>query len=456
MGADIHTVPPPGGETSRVVPSGVAYAGHVNLPDAEVGRLRAMLDAIGRGAREIGIGRHSYQRWRPFLASLGAATAVSRVTLFEVHKDPGGRPVESCRCDWAEPGLALLSRDRRYHDMPITDETGDGLDDWSRRRQRGELVGALLSETSGYTHSVFEEHGTLSFISVPIHVDGVWWGFLGFDDCRTARRWSELEVELLRTSAALIAGGIARARAQERLRESEERYALAVQGANAGLWDWDVTSGQTYYSPRLCRIVARSQAVMGERIDALSDILVPGEDPDLESFLERCFVERRRKFELECQVKPVVAEAAQQWVVVRGSIVWRVGTPRRVVGGLRDITERKRMQLELSERTSELERGRRLLRAVIDAVPAVINVKDLESRYILMNRFHGALYGVDPQAAVGRTSAEFTGAAYGGKSQELDRAVIAKRPGATLHRARVRRRGWTAAHLVHGENAADR
>jgi len=437
MGAETQGGPPgagtppvgdwPAGRGVSAGPPSLAHAGHSSLPAAEVGRLRAMLDAIGRGAREVGTGSDSNEKWRPFLTSLGHATGVSRVTLFEAHRDTDGNPVESCRCDWAEPGLAVLSHDPRYQNMPIADDAGGGLDDWSRRRQRGEVVGALRSETSGYTRRVFEEHGTLSFISVPVHIDGVWWGFLGFDDCHTERRWSELEIELLRTSAALVAGGIARARAQSRLRESEERYALAAQGSNFGLWDWDLASGRAYYSSRLCRIVGRSEAAMGAGIESLSAILVPAVGADFKGFLERCVAERRRKFEVECEVTPAApasSDTAAQWVVVRGSIVWRVDTPVRVVGGLRDISVRKRIELELIDRTRQLERSRRLLQAVIDAVPAIVNVKDIQSRYLLMNRFQGTLYGVDPNAAVGRTSADFTGQAYGGRSRDLDRVVI--------------------------------
>jgi PAS domain S-box-containing protein len=89
---------------------------------------------------------------------------------------------------------------------------------------------------------------------------------------------------------------------------------------------------------------------------------------------------------------------------------------------LYEEAERRRRELEVSEeRYREMQQT---LRAVIDAMPVMINAKDRECRYLFMNRFQAALYGVTEDEAVGKTAGELLDPGYGRHTEALDRRVL--------------------------------
>jgi PleD family two-component response regulator len=63
-----------------------------------------------------------------------------------------------------------------------------------------------------------------------------------------------------------------RHRAEQALRESEERYALAARAANDGLWDWDMISNTIYFSPRWKTMLGWEEDAIGNTPDALTDL----------------------------------------------------------------------------------------------------------------------------------------------------------------------------------------
>jgi len=68
--------------------------------------------------------------------------------------------------------------------------------------------------------------------------------------------------------------------------------------------------------------------------------------------------------------------------------------------------------------------AREALRAVIDAMPAMVNAKDQDSRYVMMNVYQAKMYGTTPTEALGKTAAELLGASYGNFTRDLDIQVI--------------------------------
>jgi PAS domain S-box-containing protein len=90
----------------------------------------------------------------------------------------------------------------------------------------------------------------------------------------------------------------------------------------------------------------------------------------------------------------------------------------RYEGTVRDITDQKRAEDAIAE-------GRRRLQQVIDTVPAMINVKDKQLRYVLMNRYMASIFGVEPADAIGHTTTELMSRYGEQKSDENDRRVLA-------------------------------
>jgi PAS domain S-box-containing protein len=89
----------------------------------------------------------------------------------------------------------------------------------------------------------------------------------------------------------------------------------------------------------------------------------------------------------------------------------------RYEGTVRDITDQRRAEEAIAE-------GRRLLQLVIDTVPAVINVKDKQLHYLLMNRYMAGIFGIEPKEAIGRTTSDLMSRYGARKTDENDRRVL--------------------------------
>lgn len=368
-----------------------SHASH-DVALAELGRRTAMLDAVSYAATQIVGGSDWRDGIQELLDRLGRATQVSRVTLFEIHEGPDRRPAESCRYDWADTGFARLSDDPRYRDIALDEPEGQ-LRDWAAARRRGEIVQANLHQVTGETRRTFIEHGTQAFISVPIMLRTGVWGFLGLDDCRRERSWSEVEIEVLKTAAALIAGAIERADADEALRRSRERYALAARGANDGLWDWDLAERRSYLSPRLYEILGMPEGSIDGPNGIIAACCLPADAIRWEQYLHTCMSEGRRKFEFEARLAN--DRVRQRWVVIRGLILYEGGRATRLVGSLREITDRKQIETDL--RASEAR-----VRAILDtAFDAIVSI-DIEGRIVEFNDAATRIFGHARADAVGK------------------------------------------------------
>jgi PAS domain S-box-containing protein len=129
-------------------------------------------------------------------------------------------------------------------------------------------------------------------------------------------------------------------RMERQLRESEERYSLATQGANDGLWDWNIQSKEIYFSPRWKSMLGFSDKQIGQSPMDWFSRIHPGDREVVEKSIARHLTGDVSHF--ECEYRILDAGGAYRWVLCRG-LASRDGSGKahRIAGSQTDITERK-------------------------------------------------------------------------------------------------------------------
>jgi len=139
------------------------------------------------------------------------------------------------------------------------------------------------------------------------------------------------------------------------IKRSEERFALAMRGANDGLWDWNLETDEVYYSPRWKSMLGYNEDELEASIDTWGMLVHPDEKDSVLQKVQDYMKGRRHSFEIEMRM----AHKKGGWIDVlsRGFMVWNEDNekPVRLVGTHVDITERKRGEEERRRLASIVE-----------------------------------------------------------------------------------------------------
>jgi two-component system, NarL family, sensor histidine kinase UhpB len=146
---------------------------------------------------------------------------------------------------------------------------------------------------------------------------------------------------------------IERHRAAMALKESQERFQLAVTGATAGLWDWNPQSNEMYLSAQFKEILGYEDDDLSNQTQAFWGAIHP-DDVDRVTACLAAHLERRQPYEAESRVRTRSGEF--RWIHSRGQALWsRMGEPYRMVGWIIDVTDRKLAEEALQRSREELQ-----------------------------------------------------------------------------------------------------
>ncbi len=137
-----------------------------------------------------------------------------------------------------------------------------------------------------------------------------------------------------------------RQRIESALRESEERYALAVRAANDGLWDWNLKKGQIYYSPRWKQMLGYSDEEISNNPNEWFNRVHPEDLAQLRNNISVHLKGLSAHFECEYRIQH--SNGTYRWMLSRGMAV--IGSDKaalRLAGSQSDITLRKQAETKL-------------------------------------------------------------------------------------------------------------
>ncbi len=188
--------------------------------------------------------------------------------------------------------------------------------------------------------------------------------------------------------------------AEAALRESEERFELALQAAELGVWDWDIPSGRIVFNARWAEMLGHELAEIPQSLAAWSDRLHPDDIAGVTAILDAHLAGETALYQAEYRLR--AKDGSWVWIMDTGKVMSRdaEGRPLRALGLHQDVTARKNAE---GARESALER----FRTLIESLQMGILVETAERRIIQANRTFCELFGIpDPAILLGMDCAD--------------------------------------------------
>ena len=140
------------------------------------------------------------------------------------------------------------------------------------------------------------------------------------------------------------------------LYNSEQRFSLAMKGANDGLWDWDIANDTIYYSPRWLEMLGYKENELPNLISTWETLIYPEDKDKVNDKLQSYLSGKVNQYKIEFRM--LHKDGHLVYVLTRGFLVRDSDSniPIRMVGTHKDISEQKQHEVQLQALNADLEK----------------------------------------------------------------------------------------------------
>ncbi|WP_414590431.1 PAS domain-containing protein [Anabaena sp. CCY 9614] len=215
-------------------------------------------------------------------------------------------------------------------------------------------VSNLHQETRFSGPTLLHDHQVVGGMSVVIHGRECPFGVLGAHTTQE-RTFTKDNIYFLQAVADVLAIAIERQRIEDALKASEERWQLAIQGNNDGIWDWNLKTNEVFFSRRWKEILGYEDHEIAHNLDEWMTRIHPHHLYAVRHAIAQHNTQETPFYTSEHLVR--CKNGSYKWILDRGQAVRdENGQVIRMIGGMMDINERRAALCELKKVQAELQR----------------------------------------------------------------------------------------------------
>lgn len=186
-----------------------------------------------------------------------------------------------------------------------------------------------------------------------------------------------------------------RKKSEEELRKSQEQYALAAEGANDGLWDWDILKNEIYHSPRWKSMLGFEEHELTKGFEDWENLIHPEDHDYAVTALENYLSGKADSYDVELRLHH--KNGSWRWIRDRGKALRNAdGRAIRMAGSHSDVTERKLAEEAIRLRNEYLAASSEIGRLVTSTLSLDIifsrTVRLVKERF---NMYYAAIFIVE-------------------------------------------------------------
>lgn len=319
-------------------------------------------------------------------AKLGRYLNLATCHLVEIDEAADHSSISEC---WRTPEAPVISGSYRISQF-LTAEMYRAL-------HAGETVAVNDTQNDSRVNAqAYAPTGVMGFVTVPFFRFGEWRYLLSATTSQV-RNWREDEIELIQELSNRLFPRLERARAEDALRESEERFRQLAENIDVVFWIREVPEDQlTYISPAYERLWGLNPQELYESQRAWVNCI----HPDDRELTDRAFQEKAAAGQFDREYRIVLPNGSVRWVRDRCfPLQDETGAIYRFTGIAEDITDRKQTEIQLQQQ--ELE-----FRTLVENTPDIITRYDRELRHLYISPTIEQALGIPADQIIGKTATE--------------------------------------------------